>query len=262
MLGKLIKYEFKATSKILAILHIALFITTIMGIIAISISKKNNLEYISNLTMVLYVLILIAVAVAALIYMVVRFYRNIFTDEGYLMNTLPVKSYELILSKLIVSFVWTLINAVCTIFSISLLALSNTSVSTLSSGWNEVTVEVLNELGITLGNLLLFCCIGGLISILYMFLMFYASISIGQTMQNHKVLFSLGSYVILYIVSQIVTTIGLIPFGFISLMQSETENLSTSLLSIFIPSYLLSIVLMIGYFIITNYIIRKKLNLE
>lgn len=262
MLGKLIKHEFKAISKTLGILHIALFITTIMGIIAINLSKNNKYEYISNLTLILYILILIAVAIAVMIYLVVRFYRNLFTDEGYLMNTLPVKPSWLILSKLIVSFVWTIINFVCTFFSIILLVLSQTSIASILTVWNEITKDALNEFGLSIHALLFLGIIGGLISIIYMFLMFYTSIAIGQTMRNHKILFSLGAYVVLYIISQIISTVGLMPFGFFALIQADNFNVFTTFTPIMISSYGISTVLMILYFFITNYIISKKLNLE
>ena len=262
MLGKLIKQEFKAISKTLGILHIALFFTTIMGIIAITLNKNDKYAYVSNLTLVLYILILIAVAVAVMIYLVVRFYRNLFTDEGYLMNTLPVKPSELILSKLIVSFVWTIVNCICTLFSILLLVLSQTSLSSIAFAWNVITTEALTELGISIQSLLFMGIFGGLISILYMFLMFYTSIAIGQTMRTHKVLFSLGAYVVLYIISQIISTIGLLPFGFFTLIRTDDYTLSAAFTPIMLCTYVVSIALIVFYFLITNYIITKKLNLE
>ncbi|KAB1440584.1 hypothetical protein [Candidatus Galacturonibacter soehngenii] len=262
MLSKLIKHEFNATSKTLGILHIALFITTIMGIIAINLSKNDNYEYISSLTLIIYVLILIAVAVAVLIYLVVRFYRNLFTDEGYLMNTLPVKPSYLIFSKLIVSFVWSIINFVCTIFSILLLVLSQTSIASFFDTWNEITKYAWNEIGVSISSLLFLGILGGLVSIIYMFLMFYTSIAIGQTMRTHKVLFSMGAYVVLYIISQIISTMGLMPFGFFALLQTDNLNIETIFTPLMLSSYAISIALIVLYFFITNYIISKKLNLE
>jgi hypothetical protein len=262
MLVKLIKHEFKAISKILGILHIALIITTVMGIIAINLSKNKSYEYISSLTLVLYVFILIAVAVAVMIYLVVRFYRNLFTDEGYLMNTLPVKPYELILSKLLVSFVWSIINGVCTLFSIFLLVLSQTSISDILKAWNAITTDLLTEAGMSLNGMLFLGIIGAIVSVVYMLLMFYAAIAIGQTMRNHKVLFSLGAYVVLYIISQVISTLGLLPFGLITLIQADNINIAASFTPYMLLSYFISSVLMIAYFFITNYIIGKKLNLE
>lgn len=265
MLGKLIKHEFKAVSKILAILHLALVIITILGMIAINFNTtSDNLQLISTLTLIMYIIILIAVAVAVLIYLVVRFYRNLFTDEGYLMNTLPARPFELILSKLIVGFVWCMVNGICTIISIFLLCLSKTSLNDLISGWNDISNALFTESGITIGTFIPYIIFGSIISVAYMLIMFYTSIAIGQTFRNHKVLFSLGAYVVLYVISQIVSTVGMMPFGFITLVNSnnETLNLQNTFFPMMGLSYVISIALLVIYFVITNYIMTKKLNLE
>lgn len=263
MLGKLIKHEFRAVSKILGILHLALGFITVIGMIAINFGSTNeNLQMISGFTLVMYILILLAVAVAVTIYLVVRFYRNIFTDEGYLMNTLPVKSYELIFSKLIVSFVWCIINVICTAFSIFLLCLSQSTLDDISVVWVTISNELLVETGVSMWTILPFIIIGCIISALYMFTMFYASIAIGQTFKNHKVLFSLGAYVVLYFISQIISTLALIPFGFVTIVNTDTVNLQNTIFPIMCLSYLASFALLVIYFVITNYIMNKKLNLE
>ncbi len=264
MLGKLITHEFKAVSKILAILHLAILIITIIGVIAINFNSSDNdsLQMISSLTLVMYILILIAVAVAVLIFIVVRFYRNLFTDEGYLMNTLPVKPYELILSKLIVGFIWCIINGICTIVSISLLTLSQFSLADLSAGWDEIAQALFVEAGISVGSLIPYIIFGSIISVIYMLIMFYASIAIGQTFKNHKVLFSLGAYIVLYMLSQIVSTIALIPFGFATMINSDTTNFETLFSPMMLISYVASLALILLYFLLTNYLVSKKLNLE
>ena len=40
------------------------------------------------------------------IYFAIRFYKNLYTDEGYLMHTLPVKPWMLIVSKLTIGTIW------------------------------------------------------------------------------------------------------------------------------------------------------------
>jgi hypothetical protein len=209
----------------------------------------------------LYILILIAVGVAVMIYLIVRFYRNLFTDEGYLMNTIPVKPYELILSKLIVSFVWTIVNLVCTMISIFILVLSQSSLPDILEIWNEAFSYFLTEMGMKLSGLIALGIFGGIVSILYMFLMFYTSIAIGQTVRNHKVLFSLAAYVVLYIICQIISSLVLLPFGFFTLVGS-TNEFHIAFVPMMWLSYVISAILMVIYFFITNYIMSKKLNLE
>ncbi|MFA9379040.1 MAG: hypothetical protein ACERKZ_20190 [Lachnotalea sp.] len=266
MLGKLIKHEFKAVSKILVILHIALIFTTLIGFIAIKLRSKNdNLEILSSITIVMYVLILIAIAIAVLIYTVVRFYRNLFTDEGYLMNTLPVKSHELILSKLFVGFVWCIINSICTCISVFLLLLGQFSITEMANVLSEISNEFLVGTGIKMTSFIPLIIIGSIISIFYMLIMFYAAISLGQTFGKHKILFSLGAYIVLYVISQIISTIGMIPFG-LSLIIKANDNSDLKNFGIYFSSILvslaISIVLSIIYFVISNYILNKKLNLE
>jgi hypothetical protein len=262
MLGKLIKHEFKAVSKTLGILHLALLFITIIGVFTINFnSGSDNLQMISSLTLVMYILILIAVACAVTIYLVVRFYRNLFTDEGYLMNTLPAKPFELILSKLFVGFVWCVINVVCSGISIFFLSLSKTSMDDFTTAWNAISDELVKN-GITMGSLIPYFIFGGIISLLYMLVMFYASVAIGQTFKNHKVLFSLGAYVVLYVISQIISSLTLIPFGFFSYLNDYTINMKNTILPIIGLSYVASIALLIVYFVITNYILSRKLNLE
>jgi hypothetical protein len=262
MLGKLIKHEFKAVSKVLGILHIALLITTIMGIFAINISKHSGFIFFNELTFILYIFILIAISIAVMIYIVIRFYQNIFTDEGYLTNTLPVKPYEHIIAKLYVSFVWVIINAICTLISFFFLMLSQSSISEIKIAlWNYKS-DLLDLMGNHTQLVIFLMILGVFISVIYMLIMSYAAIAIGQTMRNHKVLFSLGAYVVLYVLSQIVSTIIRLPFGFISLLETNTINWNTFFVPIILLSYLLSTALIILYFFITNYIISKKLNLD
>ena len=47
-----------------------------------------------------------------LVLMVYRFYKNLMTDEGYLMFTLPVSRSQLIWSKLMVALAWGVLSAV------------------------------------------------------------------------------------------------------------------------------------------------------
>jgi hypothetical protein len=231
--------------------------------IAINFNSTNEkLQMVSGFTFVMYILILIAVAVAVTIYLVVRFYRNIFTDEGYLMNTLPVKSYELILSKLFVAFIWCIINAICTIVSIFFLCLSQSSLDDIAKIYSAITNEFFVEAGISMWTFVPYLLIGCILSAIYMFAMFYAAIAIGQTFKNHKVLFSLGAYVVLYFLAQIISTIALIPFGFVTVFSTDTINFQNTFSPMMWLSYLASFALLIIYFVITNYIINKKLNLE
>ena len=103
MLGKLIKYDLKSLNRFLVMIH-ALLLTALLiryfltGQINSS-TPQNSLLLALSIT--LYVLILIAVSFATAIIITIRFYKNLFSDEGYLTHTLPVTRGQHLLSKTI-----------------------------------------------------------------------------------------------------------------------------------------------------------------
>ena len=97
MLRKLIKYEFRATARVMLPLATA---DMTMG--------ESILGFLAGLVAVAFVLALLATFVVAVVLAVFRFRKNLLTDEGYVMFTLPVSPHSLVCSKLIVSTVWFL----------------------------------------------------------------------------------------------------------------------------------------------------------
>lgn len=104
MLGKLIKYDLKSLNRFLVMIHALLLLTALLvryfltGQIHSS-TPQNSLLLALSIT--LYVLILIAVSFATAIIITIRFYKNLFSDEGYLTHTLPVTRGQHLLSKTI-----------------------------------------------------------------------------------------------------------------------------------------------------------------
>ena len=98
MLGKLIKYEFKATGRILLPLYGALLVFALINrlLFRSSLDETINNTFgtiggIANILSVFaYGCTMAAVFVVTFFVIVQRFYKNILGDEGYLMNTLPV----------------------------------------------------------------------------------------------------------------------------------------------------------------------------
>lgn len=111
MLGKLLKQDFRATARIMLPLYAAVPVLGLFTNLITRLCENQNgflIRAISALVSFVFSLSLIAAVVTTVVLMVLRFYRNLMTDEGYLMFTLPVSTTELIFSKLIVSVVWFL----------------------------------------------------------------------------------------------------------------------------------------------------------
>ena len=87
MLGKLIKHEFKETSKLMLPLYLVLVVITILGrIVAQSIMSSGNADsstvmaIFNILSVFIYVVGLIVISIASYIYLIMRFYKNLFSN--------------------------------------------------------------------------------------------------------------------------------------------------------------------------------------
>ena len=111
MLGKLLKQDFRATARIILPVYAAVPVLGLFTNLITRLCENQNgflIRAIGALVSFVFSLSLIAAVVTTVVLMILRFYRNLMTDEGYLMFTLPVSTTELIFSKLIVSIVWFL----------------------------------------------------------------------------------------------------------------------------------------------------------
>ena len=82
-------------------------IITILAIIVHALPVDHVLFTIGEVSfLVLYILVLCGVFFCSTGMAVVRFYKNMVSDEGYLTFTLPAKVEQLVLSKFLVAVCW------------------------------------------------------------------------------------------------------------------------------------------------------------
>ena len=119
MFLKLLKHEFKATSKIELLLCLFIVIGGVIGgllVKALSLYGDKIMEYtgifwpsILIVMVMLIAVLLFGIALSIIGYqapILYRFYKNKFTDEGYLTFTLPVKAWEIWWSSVIPMMLW------------------------------------------------------------------------------------------------------------------------------------------------------------
>ena len=275
MLGKLIKHEWRAFWKIPAFVNLFLAIFTVFGVIALNakIWETENpiIQSVSVFVLLFYCIALIVISFVTIFYTALRFYKNLYSDEGYLMHTLPVSQNSLIISKLVVSYAWTIITwlvIMCSIFCLLWACLS-------SSGENISLMEIIRQVtdfftdssfiseykatfGISFIHTIILIFVFCIISPIYNTLMIYASISLGQLFKKHKVLGSILSYIGIYIVLQIIQSIATAPI--------TLHNVYAEKFTLFGPYmyFLLGdcIGFIIVFFFLTQWIMKKKLNLD
>ena len=64
-----------------------------------------------------YVIAIIGIILMTYYAVIIRYYRSIYGNEGYLTNTLPIETYEIILAKLITFFGWFVVNGIIIFFT-------------------------------------------------------------------------------------------------------------------------------------------------
>lgn len=164
MIRKLIKYEMKANLKFWLILVATILFFTILGILSTNLAIESTflLDEISDfildskyysfwflfistiITISSLVLFLCCIAVfmavfAMLIILMLRFYRSMYTDQGYLTLTLPVKRSTVYYAKTLSnSLLYLTISLISGVGVIMILTCNRTGFTTI--------VELLNEL--------------------------------------------------------------------------------------------------------------------
>lgn len=261
MLSKLLKHEMKACARLLLPLYIILFVLTIMDRIVLSLKLfDGSLAIIPGFITFIYVLAIVAIIIVSIVFIVFRFYKNLVTDEGYLMFTLPVKAHQLINSKLISSLIWIFISLTAVISSIFAVVITGDKMKMIRDAFHESIESIRIEFGDLSTLFMIELLLMLVLSIIYAILLVYTSISAGQLFNGHKLMLSFAAYAVINTATQIVGIILSLAADFVfSNKFSETEGV----VLIVLPLMLLFLLIFSAiYYAASNYIFKKKLNLE
>lgn len=261
MLGKLIKHELNATGRIFLPLYSILLLLSLVNRVLLNIDISSTpLIILRGFTVAAYVLSILAILVVTLVIMILRFYKNLMSDEGYMMFTLPVKPSKLISSKLIVSIIWIISSVV--IVGSSLLIMLGTRQNLKEFG--EILAYATDELKAALGSgyalLYVELIIMIILSIIQQILLIYLSIAVGHLFNGHRVLGSFVSYIGITMAIQIILMIILTVWA--RLAGTNLDGLEAIPQQVFPISIIISLALCGIFYFASNYIFTRKLNLE
>ncbi|MDR3595172.1 ABC transporter permease [Clostridium sp.] len=266
MLGKLMKYEIKATGRILIPLYIALLAFALINkvFIGTGLHRLNGFGSIPFiLSIFAYGATMAAVFIVTFFIIIQRFYKNLLGDEGYLMNTLPVSTISNITSKLSIATFWNIISGIVAILSIIIMAFEPVTFANFFAELFNALSKVSTEIGGQMLILIVEVIVAILISLIKSVTMIYASISIGHLFSKHKILSAFGAFIVLNIITGAISAVLGITFSYshyIDAFQNMHSIFPIHMLLIF--GILFNLLFFIIYFIITNYILKNKLNLE
>ena len=273
MVKKLFKHEFFAFWRVMVIVYAILLTVAGAGrIIQFFETDSTTYAIVFRFSCTTYGISVAAALGFAFVLGIVRFYKNLFSAEGYLTHTLPVTPSQHIWVKAITAVSVQLVTILVVLLSGCII----TAGDMLSEIWKSA-MYLLDKVfgaigfqGVVIGlELLVF-----LILVLFSNLMlYYTCISIGQLSKKNRILAAVGAYFVYYILSQVVSTILLVVVSMLSV--SGVLDRFVARLMIFSLQHpyilvhstiwifaLLPIAAILVEFLIIRRIISRKLNLE
>ena len=259
MLGKLIKYEFKATGRTFLPLYGAILVVALLNRFLGRNTQGvfEELNKLGDFTVMALVALFIALGVITIVATIQRFQKNLLSDEGYLMFTLPVKTRSLILSKMIVAIVWIILSGLVGIAAFGILFISKEFITELMPLLSELMSQVMHILQEETGRVSILVIVqfiaAGFISYIQFIVSIYLALAIGQfpNFQKHR---TAASFIAFFVINLVVNwVLGLAIFA--------GDFVANANMNMFIGN-LIALVVTVGMFEATNYILRNHLNLE
>ena len=278
MFGKLFKYDFRSMLKQFAFVWPAALVLALVNRFTVNsfVTSANSVKQtISGAAMLVYVAILIAMFVLAVIFIIQRFYKGLLGDEGYLMHTLPVKPWQLIGSKLLCAMVVTVVSILVAILSILLVVpFDLVDIQNAFSGIARFFREMAQDFRMDFFLFVLECVVLLLVGMAQGFLRLYSAMSIGHLFNKNRVAMSVVAYVAINtVISILMGLLGSGNVGFISgegnmVIHATIFGIRMTIanmgdfhlyawLSIAVQAVFTAI-----FSLVTNYILKNRLNLE
>lgn len=262
---KLLKHECKSTLRVFLPLYGALIVFAALNKAFFSMPFLHDLlgGVPRNIFIFLYVAICVAVIVLSMTVSIQRFYRNLLGNEGYLMHTLPVSPWQLMLSKLITSTLWSTISTLLVILCSLFMGLSFQELAQLPQNIGIALRLSSGLLGVNL-TLAFFEVLGvTVLSYAFFFLTTYLAMAVGQLFTRHRAFLSFVAYAALSLIIQVTLTYGIYQFNRHTGYFRWTEEVDPML--ILHRLCLMGTVISVFYgticFFLSNWLLKRHLNL-
>ena len=271
MLRKLLKHEFRATSRIMGPLYLILLVTAVGANLSSRMLLDSNshlLNMVGFLLVMAFVVAIIGVCVMSLVLMIQRFYKNLLGDEGYVMFTLPASVHQHVWSKLIVSSVWFLATGVAVCLAFVVMVYEVGFMGQLLHGLRLLLEQLtayyaLNGTAIALEMLAVM-----FLSLVIFSLQFYAAMAVGYSFANHKGLLSVAFFFGSQFALQLLGTVLIyaadatgFDFWLARLLDWSAHGMAAFHLSMLVVIVFEVLYGAIFYFV-TTWFLKNRLNLE
>ena len=217
MVKKLFKHEFFALWRVMGIVYaILLTIATVGRFIQFFETASTSYAIVFRFSCITYGISVAAALGFAFVLGIVRFYKNLFSAEGYLTHTLPATPSQHIWVKAITAVTMQLVTILVVLLSGCII----TAGDMLSELWKSAAYLLSKLFGVIGFHSVL---LGFELLVFFVLMMFstlmlcYTCISIGQLSKKNRILAAVGAYFVYYIASQVVSTILVVVISILSM---------------------------------------------
>ena len=243
MFWNLVRYEFKNVNKwYLALYGAVLALSALIGVQASSLKSIDTPDQQMIMLVFLGLVfggLLITLSISTLILIIRRFKGSVYDRQGYLTLTLPVSEHQIILSKLLGAFIWSLASSLVFILSIYIIL--------VLTGANFLDIFSLEYLFKFYMDSFWLSVISFILSTVAGILCIYLSISIGQLFNEYRTALAVVAYIAIQVVLGFITLNLRIDFDYNWVLSFEIFK---------------DIILSVGFYLGTYYILKNKVNLQ
>ena len=257
MFGKLMKYELKSLLKGLLPLYGAILAVALINAVMASFGIGNSIDGLPQVTaMLLYFGLCVAVAVVTFLAIIQRFYKGLLGQEGYLMFTLPVPTWQLTLSKLLGAVITTILSGIVGMLSILLLGSLEINWGMFFRDFADIFPHWTLDATLFVIELIVLMLVG----VAAMILEIYVAIALGHLANKHRIAMSFVWFVVLQTVLSFLTGLSAMALSYWPFFPVFYVNLSAHgmMWMMILPCLIEAAVFYFG----TTWILKNKLNLE
>ncbi len=257
MFGKLMKYELKSLLKGLLPLYGAILAVALINAVMASFGIGNSIDGLPQVTAImLYFGLCVAVAVVTFLVIIQRFYKGLLGQEGYLMFTLPVPTWQLTLSKLLGAVITTILSGIVGMLSILILGSLNINWGLFFRDFADIFPHWTLDATLFIIELIVLMLVG----VAAMILEIYVAMALGHLANKHRIAMSFVWFVVLQTVLSFLTGLSAMALSYWPFFPAFYANLSAHgmMWMMILPCLIEAAVFYFG----TTWILKNKLNLE
>jgi len=266
MVKKLYKHECEAYLRVWIPMQLVLLGVALLAR-GVQLFESDTIAYniINGSSILAFALAVIVSLGLTFVFSVVRFYKNLFTGEGYLTFTLPVTPTCHILTKLFTALAFQAATVLVALLAVSVVTAGDVFAAILKA------IAYLWKVAYDkLGTAWLFyvaeVCVLLVVMILTTTMLYYTCLAVGQLFNKNRVLAAVGVYFGYYFVTQVFGTV-LVVLGYMTSLLDEIEfffayHTQEAMHWTFCGCIVWYGLLGAAYALLTRYILCRKLNLE